>query len=162
MGIKTKRGNIGGELITIVVILLLMGIIFGVGKIVTDLINPLIQDEPGMSQVGKDIASDWSDDYASDFDGVILTVAVILWIAALLSAFLIETHPAFYVLSLIILVFFCITVPHIANAYGDFISSSGIALEDEFPYTVFLMKHLLEYVIVVGFTSMMVLYGKTR
>jgi len=96
-------------------------------------------------------------------DGGAVFILVGLWIATLVLAFSIESHPVFFVISLLLLIFSLIGVIALQNFYEEYFASDSdlTTLQSNFPAINFVFSHLLVISIVMGLSILVVLYGKS-
>jgi len=104
-----------------------------------------------------------NDRYPALFDGLFLFVFIGLWIMTLVASFMIDSHPIFFAISLVLFIIVLIGSVYIGNFYEEIITDSSFndAYED-FPATHFILTNLLMFSIVIGTSIMLVLYGKSR
>lgn len=158
-----RKGQIGTEVIVIVVVIIVMimiGLFFN--SIISDF-NADVQNTEGFHNVTKEEVDFVSDSYPSTVDNMIAIAFVLLWIGTLISAFFIDSHPIFFVFSLIILIVILVVCAILTNSYAEIVASSEISGDENlFPISNFIMNNLLIVGVVVGFSILAVLYGKNR
>jgi F0F1-type ATP synthase assembly protein I len=96
-------------------------------------------------------------------DYVFLVVFVGSIIGMILTSFTFNSHPAFFILFVIILVITVILASVFSNAY-ETVEEKSIFNETKthFPITSFIMDKLPLWIIVIGFTSILIIYAKSR
>lgn len=155
--------NIVFEILTIIILIMAFSIVAMSLNTPFKEINTQIQGMPDseMSPEAKNISLKSSESYPSFMDSLILTMLVLFWIVVLVSAFYIDSHPAFFVISLILLIIVLFVSAYIGNSMeeiGSFSDMSG----DQFPLTMFIFSHLLLIVFVMGISVLLLIYAKTR
>jgi hypothetical protein len=104
-----------------------------------------------------------SEQFPSVFDGAILFIFIGLWAFALISAFFIDTHPVFFIFAVLLMVAVFVVAAIIGNVGGELLSEdvfSGVS--GEFPITLWLLNHFFMVFLVVGFSVLLVMFGKGR
>ena len=118
--------------------------------------NPAVNESLASLDVVK-------NDFPSVFDGVILIVFIGLWIFALVSAFFIDTHPMFFILTVVLLVAVFLVAAIVGNVGEGLLSEdefSGVV--GDFPITSWLLSNFLLVMLFVGFSVAIVMFGKGR
>lgn len=158
-----KKGNEFLDIIMVVLVLLgmaIMGLI--VYNVFSDL-NTDIQADSDISANAKSQVQNLQTNFPSWMDNAFLLVAGLLWVFLIISAFLIDTHPAFFVITIILLIFAFIIVMILSNTFTDFSGASEFTgYQNSFPITFFFMEHFLTIIMVMGFSVLIVLYGKNK
>jgi hypothetical protein len=123
-------------------------------------INTAIQEDVNFAEEGKNMTQKFTDNYPSLYDGLIITLFVLFWLAVILSAFYIDSHPAFFVISLILLIFTLLTVTFLGNSMVEILQDEEVG-GSNFPATLWLFNHLLLVSLVVGISVLGVIYAKS-
>lgn len=91
---------------------------------------PGIRDAiPGISATSSGILNTTSGLF-STFDNMFLIVAVGMGLAAFISSYFIDSHPAFFFVSIIVFLIAMLVVPILSNIYNDFIESIATTTYD--------------------------------
>lgn len=126
-------------------------------------LNDAIQNSSDLSNETKQVVQDYDTLYPTLWDNMFLTVWVLLIMGLIVSVFLLDTYPAFLFFSVVGLIGVFTVSAFLANIFDDVISTAGIsASAAQFPFTTWVMTHLLELSIAVGFLAMVALYIKLR
>lgn len=160
---KHRKAQTTMDLIFVLIFLVGFAIasIFGY-KVFTD-INTDIQSDTSMHNLTKTTVGNLHARYPATLDGLFAVALVLFWIFTLVSAFLIDTHPVFFIVSFVLLLFTFVAMTLVSNAYQEVMSDADISgSADSFPITNFFITHLLETAIIMGFSIMIALYGKLR
>lgn len=158
-----KNAQVSLDMIMLVVFLFIfaLGAIIGY-RTLTDL-NDEIQSATDMSNESKDFSQRVTDHYDTTFDNAFILFLVLFWIILLVSSFLIDTHPAFFIVTLILLAFTLIIGMSLSNAYEEVISDDDLSASGSaFPMTYWVMQHILIVLIVIGLTTGVALYAKNQ
>ena len=158
-----RKGNIPAESLTILLILFIMvvGGIFAAQ--VFDEVNTDIQADDSMSNESKTTAGDLQGRFSATMDNAILFAFVLLVIFVIVSVFLLDTHPIFFIITVIALIMFFLVGMILANSFDDMMNEDEIApYANEFTFTNWLFSHLVEVLIAVGFIIGTAMYVKLR
>ena len=160
---KSKKSNVFLELIMVVLVLLGMAIIGLVtNKLLTDL-NTDIQADPDLSTTTKATAQNLQTGFPSWMDNAFLFATILLWILIIVSSFMIDSHPAFFIISLILLIFSFSIVMMLSNTFEEFATDSNyIGMDIDFPITFWVMNNLLTMAIAMAGSVLVTLYGKNK
>lgn len=163
LGFKGKRGNLALGIILVIIVLVIFGIVSFIGKVVTSEMNDAIQLDDDLPQNSKDVMAQQNTQWGGLFDGIFLGVFVLFWLGLVLSSFLIDTHPVFFVLTLVMMIFIFMVAAFAGNVYEELTTDGDFEqYRPSFPATNWIFSHMLELIIGVFFTSAVALYAKSR
>lgn len=163
MSFKNRRGQTFLDLLLVVVMIFALGIVSILGYKVFGDWNTEFQSETGLSTESKQAAANVNDQLPLMFDRAFLVILVMLWILLVVSSFMIDTHPIFFMVMVIFLIFTFIVGMMLANAYSEIITDSEISTSAaSFPLTTWVMEHFLYIIIFMGLSSGVVLYAKSK
>jgi hypothetical protein len=95
------------------------------------------------------------------WDKIFLLVYIGLLFASMVGAYMINTHPAFFFVSLILLVFFMVIGVALNNVWGGIMQTSDFApYETTFPIISLFMNHLLSVMVITAALIFIPLYAK--
>lgn len=158
---RSKKANVFFEGLSIfhaIIMLIIFGII---GLMLFTDLNVDFQADPDNGAFSKELMQEAYDQYPSMWDDIIIIVFVGMWLFALISAFFIDTHPLFFVVSAILLVLLLIFIVYISNgAYDIFIDGDFETYYSQFPKTAFIFEHILTVMIVIGASVLVTLYAR--
>lgn len=84
-------------------------------------------------------------------------------IAVILMAFMIPSHPVFFIISIILLLVFIVVVPQISNIYLQIAGTdSMVDLGNQYSTMTVIMQNLPLFFVVIGIIVMIVMYAKIR
>jgi hypothetical protein len=156
-----KRGNVGLDVIVIIVVIVAFVLIGVFCKYVLTGLNDDIQTDTSMSNQSKQIASTMNANFNNFYDGLFIIMFVLLWVLLLVSAHFSENHPLFFVVMIFIMVFVFIIAMVLGNIYEEIISEDGLSVYSlGFTFAHWVMTHFLLTVIVIGTSVMIVMFGK--
>jgi len=82
-------------------------------------------------------------------------------IAAIISAFMIRTHPIFFVISVIMLIIISVTFPVLSNVFMGFATNSQITTySNQLPLTLNVFANLPIFLVITGILIIIALYSK--
>lgn len=159
-----KKGNSALDVAIFVVILIVLFFFTLVGKYAFTEINTEVQALDDMSAENKAVVSDLNTRYPDFMDTMILVAAILLWCVVLVSAFMIDSHPVFFIFMALIMVAVFVAAAMLSNSVEEILSGDTDLLTayDSFPITKWIIQHLLELAIVVGSSTSLVLFAKLR
>ena len=157
---KNKRGQ-ASELVFYGVMMFILAITILISfRLITDL-NDAFQSSDVMSDTGKEIVGDFQGRFALIFDGVYIVAVVILSIVLIATVFMLDTHPIFFVLSVIAFLAVLMVNVILANALDQIGRSAAlIVFYNQLPMMRFIATHWIAILSVVGFASFMAFYTK--
>lgn len=157
-----RKGSIS-DTFFIAIMLFITAITFVVGWMMMSKVNIEFQATDNIAQVGKDIVSDTTSRYVSWFDGIYLTVLVLLWIVTLVLASKINVHPVFFMFTILIYGILVIITAALGNAFYTFASNAQITeYADAFTFIPFIMNNFVATMVILGFSVAIVMYAKVR
>lgn len=158
---RNKKGNSSLELLVILVVLVVLGISFPIiyvqiSPILTNLANAL----GGNSAT---ILNDFNSKFPTMLDNMYIIVFIFLWIGAVLLSIFVDTHPAFLMISWVLVLIILWTSLFIGNFMEQFSNQDFLTLSRQnMPKIYFISTHILEIMVVMGFSILLALYGKNR
>lgn len=120
---------------------------------------------PGETPTTSDQAFNQARQLIRNFDTVFLMVALGFGLAIVISSFFIESHPAFFFVSLILGAIALTITPVFANFYNDYVvgfNNSEFNASVDMPVITFVMQHFPEYMIGIIFMTFIALYAKFK
>lgn len=95
------------------------------------------------------------------FDYMVVFLGIGLSITTLIGAFMIRTHPVFYVFSTFLLGIMVIVSAQITNAFDKFVTSPAFAsIGNSFPMMIYFFRHFPLFILISGILIAIVMYGK--
>ena len=161
---RNKKGNAIIDGLTILVVLFAFALISVFGMKVFDDVNTDIQADTDMNLTeAKAVSQDLYDKYPALLDNLLLFAFGLLVIFTLVSVFMLDTHPIFFIITIMLLVGVFIVAIIFANTYDDLMTDTEFSpYANQFPYTSWLMTHLVEVMIAVCFLLSIGLFVKFR
>lgn len=159
----TPVSNAVLDMITVMIILTIFGmlIIFARGGT-----TPLIQDLNSTEEYSpemKAVLSETQREYPAVFDNGIAMAFVLLVLFQIITSFFVDTHPIFFGINTVLLVCALVGMLIIGNVYADvFTGNEFSTYANEFPKLGYLMTHVLEISIALGFMTLLTLFAKRK
>lgn len=160
---KQKKGNAITDTILVMVVLFIFVILaMTTYKWLGD-VNDDIQADADLTNQSKEVTQNIYDRYPSVLDGLFIFLLGLLWILVLVASFMIDSHPIFFAVTLVLLVLLLIVAGLLSNAYSEFMEIDDMTgISSSFPMTHFIMSNFLVTCIVIALTVALVLFGKNR
>lgn len=154
-----KKGSAIVDGLFIIVILTVLAISFGVlGNALSDVKGSIEGDMTDAS--ANQSLQETATNMPSALDSLLLAVLVIAWAGAIILSFMIDTHPVFLGLAVILLIVIFLVGGYLSNAYVEINNDMGFATQ--FPKTNYIMTHLLEFVAAIVGSIFIALFAKSR
>jgi len=161
--LKSKKANIGLEVLTI----LLLCVIFAIGSLwaykVFDDLNSDIQADDDMSLEGKAVSNNLFVRFPKLMDNLFLLMFSLFTVFVIVSVFLIDTHPIFFVIAFILLISVFVASIFVGNVYNDIATDDELSsYANNMPYMSFIMRHIVEMVVAIGFITAVAMFIKLK
>lgn len=163
MTIASSKGQMGFEMAWVVIALVVIGIGLIVVMPAFQEVNDDIQADSSIGAEAKQSSTESVGNSPTYFDNVFFFMFIMLWIFLVIAAFFATTNPVFTVITIILVIFGLVITMFLANAAQEVMEDSQISsFADEFPKTSWILEHLLMNMVIVSFSVMLVLYGRSR
>ena len=141
----------------VIVILLVLGILYVFLQSVTEDLNTDLQADPDFGVEAKASMASTSAAQGSVFDSGVAIVLVGAWLLCLGLGYNSQGSPLLLVVALFIIVALGFVGMILSNAWGEFSESEGLSgVVDSYPITNFVLSHYLVFVVVIGFTTLLI------
>jgi len=162
-GRNCKRGNAILDGIFIFIIIVVFAIVSIYGSKVFDELNTEIQADADIGSSAKTMSNNLYLKYNPLLDNLIMFAFALFIIFAVISVFLLDTHPIFFVITIMLLVAMFIVSLLMANTFDDIMTDPEISgYANEFNFTTWIMGHLLELSIALGFLVAILTFVKFK
>ena len=158
-----KKGNLLLDSIVVLVVLVVMGItgMFSYG-IFTEVTDDLATDT-SFKEEARNETLELQSRFPSVMDGAFAFALALIWILVLVASFMVDSHPIFFAISIILLLAILFASGLLSNAYNELETDAEIsAYADEFPITSYILNNLLIFVLAIGGSVGLVLFAKSR
>lgn len=120
--------------------------------------NSSIGDDPNAA-----IALDAADSIANKFDYIWLAIFIILLIASLISAVLIEAYQIYIPIWIILMFLSAVVGVIMNNVYADFVADSNLSVTaDAHPFANFIISNYVTFIIGVAIMNMILTFSKIK
>ena len=162
-GAKSKKGNAVAEGLTILIFITVFGLASIIAYMAFDQLNSDIMSDADFNADAAAVSNDLYGKYACLFDNLFLFIWSLFVMFAFVSAWMIDSKPILFGLSIILLVGLFVATPLIANVFDDVVSDVALAqYANAFTYTSWIMRHLLELFVGIAFMISLVVYMKFK
>ena len=163
MASSNKRGQTVFDLIMVLIVLFILGLTAVIGGFIMSELDDEIQNDSDMSATSKNVSATVEANYSTWFDNVFLTVLIFLWIMLIVSSFMIDAHPIFFIVTVLLLIVVFIVGMAVANSYTELTSDPDFSeYADNMTKTQFIFDNFLLILIVMGLTAAVSLYAKSN
>lgn len=159
-----KRAELNIDSMFMIAILLVFGLSVIIGTMVSSMINDMFQEaDSGFSQESIDVVSDMHSKRASSGDNWFTMFFVLFAMGMIVSGFLIDSHPIFFVVTLLLFLGTMFVGVIVSNVYDEITADGDFkTFSDELPKMNFIMDNLLWELIAVFALGSLSLYAKQR
>lgn len=161
---KNRKANAVADSLLVIVLLfvLVIGVLFG--NYLFDVLDADLQADPTISAEAKAMSSDHHTRYPGFFDAIFALVFFLLWGMVIIASFKLDTHPIFFIFTLILIIFVLFVGAELANVYDDVIASDPelATISDQYTIADWIFNHYLLVALAIGFSIILVLFGKNR
>lgn len=158
-----KKANVALDTIIVVIVLFSTVLAFLYISKAFGEINDELQLDDTLNETNKATIDTFNTRFPNILDGIILFTAIIAWLLAMVASFLIDSHPLFFAISIIIIVVLIFVGVNLTNAYEDISTDNEISsIVDDFPLSNYLLTHLHYYLIAIAISVGLTLYAKNQ
>lgn len=123
----------------------------------TEDINSAVQSEPDMSVESKSAMQGQADATGSTFDSGIAIILAGVWLLCLGLAYNSQGSPLLLVIALFVIAALALVGMILSNSWSEFVGAGGFSdVVDSYPITNFILTHYLIFVLVMGFSTVIV------
>lgn len=161
MGIFPSKGQASADLLLPLIVLFMFAIIGLIMFKVFGGINTQIQASTDFDSGSKATLQNAYNKYPSWLDNLFVFLVGMFWIALIVTSFYLDTHPIFFIITLLLLIGIFVVASIVANAYNDIASASDFTSEvAQLPMITWSFNHLLQIMIAMGGSVLVALYAK--
>lgn len=162
-GFRKKKANVAIDLLFAIVAICLFGMVSIMAYKAFDEMNTDMQLDDSLTNLTKSEIGDLHSRYPSTMDSIFMIAFGLLWIMLLAAAFLIDAKPMFFGVMFVIILFAVIAMMFLNNGLAEFMDDDEISgFQSSFPMSYWIMTHLLSISIIIGLSTLTVMYAKTR
>lgn len=160
---KNKRANVVLDSFLIVLALSLFITLIVTGSYVIDQMNTFIQADSSLSNETKTISSNLNNDYPSTFDYSVGVILVLGWLFVLIASYNIDSHPVFFMISVIAMMIILFAVNSFMSGLDDYFAEPDIAtVTANFPISMFVVTYMEYICVFMGFSIILAIYAKYK
>lgn len=158
-----KKGNLVYDLMVVFIGLFILTIfIFSLQKAQVD-VNAMVQNDTDMVNESKAIMQDNTTAFPSIWDNGYVVLLSFFWILMIVSSFMIDNHPIFFGIMIIVVIIAMIIPAVLANTYEEIAEDSNfVTIADEFPKINWIFNHYVQIWLVLAFSVAIPLFVKLR
>jgi hypothetical protein len=151
------------DTLVIVIILSVLAIVSVIAYNAFTEVNADIMADDTMMSEAQNISNDLHTKYPPLMDNLFLFAFVLLVIFVVISVFMLDTHPIFFIVTVILLIAVFVVAMLLSNVYDDVMTDATLAgSANMFPYMSWMNDNLLGLVIGIGFLISIVLFIKYK
>lgn len=160
---SNKKGNVILETLLVLIVLFVFAIIAINGASIFSDLTAEITGDTEIAQEARDELTDLEARYPSNLDGAFALAFGLLWLVTLITSFMIDSKPAFFIVSLVLFIGVLIAGGMLSNAYGEWTDDEEISVfADEFPMSNFILDNLIIVLLLLGGSIAIVMFAKSR
>jgi hypothetical protein len=126
-------------------------------------LNLEIQNTDELNNQSKAMIGNYATGYPPMLDNLILVMLILSWIFTIVFSFMIDSHPVFFIISVVALLLLLAMAGIIGNTYEEFIADQDISvITDRMPMTTWIFSHLIIIIMIISFTIGLSIYAKLR
>lgn len=158
---KNKKGSSIIDIIFILVVLVSVALGFFFVRYSFNDINADLLADPDLNTEAKATLLQGNNNYINWADATIGFLFFGLMLSILITSYLIDSHPIFFIASIISFIFVIFIAGNVGNLFYDTVEQDEYAqLQSDFPITMFIMDNLILLITITFVLTIIVLYGK--
>lgn len=161
-GIEAR--NVTLEVVIILFVLIVFGVVSLVGANLFSSLKDEIISEASIGDISVEANNtmvSMESRYAPNLDGAFGLMFGLLWIVVLVASYLIDSRPAFFIISLVLLIALLVAGALLSNSLEEFMGDSDMnGSLSQFPITNFILTHLVIVVLGIGGSIAIVQFAK--
>lgn len=162
---RKLKGNKKGSTVDMFLIVIVLG-----GFVLTALLMKQMLDNFNTSTAETGVLpQEWQDRSESQTDRmpalmsfIAAFLLVFFSIGAILGAMQIDTHPAFFIISILILIFLTLISWMMSSMVDNMASSEAITVANDFPLLIFIMGKMPIFAIILSIIIAIITYSRSR
>lgn len=160
---KYKKGNVVVESATIIVVLAVMAIFAVIALNIGDEMNDEIQADTELVNETKQLSADITNYSPSLFDNIFALAFIMLWAFAIIMAFMLDTHPMFFIFTIILFAFLIFVGAAVSNGWVELFDDDTLAIySGTMPKMMFIFNNFPFILMGVIASIGIALYAKVR
>lgn len=159
--LKNKKANFIMDNLALVTFMFMLAIIAVLSTFFVREINTEIQGMDEIPAKQKADVNTFSDGSVKFWDTMYLIMFVILVGAFYFTAWIIDTHPFYFIMVFFVMLSFTVITMLLHNTYFELFEGGDLgSIANEFTIIPFFMLHIVKIMIPIGFFGAVILYSK--
>jgi hypothetical protein len=160
---KGKKGNAIADTALIVVVLFAFFLVIVFGKYAMGELNTMVQLDDDLSNTSKEVSNNFDSTIPQTYDSLIVAALLFFWVMAIVASFMVDTHPIFFVISLIAVTFILIAIGFLSNSYTDIMNDATLgAVATQFTVSHWIFTHYLAVAVAIAISIFTSLFLKNK
>ena len=153
------KGNMALEVIAALLVISILGIFYFVSDLATQNINDGIQNSTAINNESKAVFQNTATNYSGWSDYAMLSIFIIVWLMALISAWFTDESPIFAVVSILLFIMVIIGAVFVQAAITEVLENDAFSEQyQNMPITVFLVENMIYLLVAMGLSIGLLLY----
>jgi len=158
-----RKANMVADGLTIIIILVVTSIVAIICYLALSEVNAEVQADTTLHNNTKTILANETTSYSRTWDSAMLLLLFGLWAITVIMAFLIDSHPVFFIISAVLMMFVIIVAANVSNAFEEITDDADLSVAAAgFPMTRFVMSKLPYVILGILVSVGLALYAKMR
>jgi len=160
---KGRKGQTFLDILIIGVILFGAAVVFVFVSMVNNQITTELMsyDEFNASTVQGQMLSHWDGVMPATFDNMFMIMFILFWVFIIVSSLFVDSNPIFLIISIVLLIIILSVMGVMSNTYETFIMEDDLfTFSAGFPKMNFVMEHLVLFMVFIGLSGIIAIYGK--
>lgn len=160
---SNKKGNVILDSSFVAIVIVIFAVISILAYTIFGDLNTDIQSDTSLDELTQNTSGGLYNRFTATFDSGIVMALILFWILTLVATFMIDTHPAFFIVSVIILIFLFIACVMLGNSYEEMMQDADLsASATSFTMTHFILTHYLIFIVIMSMSILLMLYMKNK
>lgn len=159
---NNRKGSVS-DMIFLGVFIFSFALIGVLGYVIWGNFNDKIQPNDSVSDSAKEFSQSYNTDLLHTLDNMALIAFIGASLGLVISAFMLGSHPGFFIVAIIVLAVGVLLAAQLSNVYEEFSAQENISdYADDFTILPFLFDNYPKILLVLGFLLMIAVYAKTQ
>lgn len=161
---KSEKADIVGDSLFVILIVSIIGMVaFFVYPSFSDIQDDIAKVDDSKNKEAKKTMDGWMNAYPGVFDGIVAFAFGLTALFVIISAYFLDTHPVFFVISLILFIPLVVVAMIMSNSFVGVMQDEAFSESvPEFPITTMFVSYLGHIIIVMLLLVGIVTYAKAQ
>lgn len=161
--VLNSKGFAFGEAIQLLLVIVIFAVLSVVVYKAFSEVNDDLQSDPDLSTTAKAEIDSLHDRFPDTFDGAFITILGLLFLTGVVASLLVESHPAFIIVVIILMAFLMVAGGFMSNSWEEFMTDDELSsFGASFPMTSWVLSNLLLVIGVMTITFGGIIYFKQK